>query len=170
VIILALLGLLLLGLIDFGSLLLGLWRIHADALGLGHELSNARLVHLVLGIFARTDHLGEPSAGLEQNQVGECAGKGPVCEGVTLEASPLVQSNPNGLLCGKVGVARPTPQASRVEAAVQLLTRVFELGRNLGSLLIGALGLVEVPLLLIGKELDDDEEEYEFAEYRVVGG
>jgi hypothetical protein len=67
-------------------------------------------------------------------------------------------------------VARPSPQASGVEAAVQLLARVLVICRNLGSLLVGGLCLVEVPLLLIGKELDNDEEEYEFAEDRVVRG
>lgn len=54
---------------------------------------------------------------------------------------------------------RELPQPAGVEAAVELRARVA--GLRLGRALVGAFGLVVVPLLLVGDELDRDEEDEE---------
>lgn len=56
-------------------------------------------------------------------------------------------------------MARELPQPAGVEAAVELRARVA--GLRLGRALVGAFGLVVVPLLLVGDELDRDEEDEE---------
>jgi hypothetical protein len=75
---------------------------------------------------------------------------------VGLAAGPLVQAHPDSLLSGEIGVARPRPETAGVETAVQLLAGVAVVFWCLGCGLVFRLRLVEVPLLLVGEELDDD--------------
>ena len=69
-----------------------------------NELPYILLVGFVLGVFLAGDALGEPSATLEEKQIANGANKGPIQQSVGLEAAPLVQCHPDGLLAGKVRV------------------------------------------------------------------
>jgi hypothetical protein len=159
-----------LGLPDFLLLRLALRQLHALGVSLGQELAHALLVDLVLGVLARGDELGEPCASLEQDEIAGSTRARPVQVRRGLQAAPLVQAHPERLLKGEVGVARPAEQARGVEATVELLARVAVLGRDLCGLLVGSLGFVVVPLLAVGEELHDDDEEHEAAEDGVVTG
>jgi hypothetical protein len=153
-------------------LLLGvtLRQLHALGVSFGQELTHALLIDLVLGILARGDELSEPRASLEQDEVSGSTRARPVQVRRGFQAAPLIQADPERLLKCEVGVARPAEQARGVEAAIELLARVVVLGRDLCGLLVGALGFVVVPLLAVGEELHDDDEEHEAAEDGVVLG
>lgn len=65
-------------------------------------------------------------------------------------------------------MARPCPQTTSIETTVKLLSCIFVVAGNLSRLVIGALYLVEDPLLLIGKKLDDYDDEHALAESLVI--
>jgi hypothetical protein len=155
--------------LDFLLLLFSLRQLHTLGAELGKELADTLLVDLVFGVLARAEKLGEPSAGLEQDQVSKCTCKCPVGIGLGLQAAPLVQAYPKGLLSGKVGVARPGEETSCVESTIQLLTRVFKVRGYLGSLLVCTLRFVIVPLGLVGEELENNDGEHGTTEQGVVG-
>ena len=104
--------------LDFLLLLFSLRQLHALGAELGNKLADTFLVDLVFRVLARAEQLGEPSAGLEQDQVSECTCECPVGVGLSLQAAPLVQAYPEGLFSGEVGVARPGKKTGCVESAV----------------------------------------------------
>jgi len=67
----------------------------------------------------------------------------------------LVQGDPDELLTQEVGVSRVAEEPSSVEAWLEVLASPTS--GNLGRLLVSVLGLVEVPLRAVGKELEDNE-------------
>lgn len=109
---------------------------------LGDEPPNLLLVRRVLGILARGDQLRQPRRALEQHDEKHRANGQPAVEAIGSEAGPLVQSEPDGLLGRKVGVARECPESGGDEAALQI--GLLEATRDLGGLLVLVLGLVEV--------------------------
>lgn len=144
-----------LSLLLVGSILLVDISVPACSGELGHELMHSALVLLVLWIFASSDLLSKPSAGLEQNQIRSSTNTGPVVHSVRVPAAPLVKAEPDGLLGKEVRVSTESPQARAAEATVQL--GACKLWRDLGCLLIQGFGFVEVPLLLVGEELEEDQ-------------
>lgn len=101
---------------------------------LRHELMNSALVLLVLWVFASSDLLRKPGAGLEQNQVRSGTNTGPVVYSVRVPAAPLIKAKPDGLLGKEIRVSTESPQAGAAEATVQF--RACILWRDLGRLLI----------------------------------
>ena len=154
--------------LDLLLLLLSLRQLHTLGAKLGKELADTLLIDLVLGVLACAEQLGEPSAGLEQDQVSKCTGACPVGVGLGLQAAPLIQAYPKGLLSSEVGVARPGEKTGGVESTVQLLTRVFLIGWYLGGFLVCTLGFVVVPLRLVGEELENNDGDHGTAEQGVV--
>jgi hypothetical protein len=122
---------------------------------LGQELADSLLINLVLGILLSAQLLGKPSAGLEEDQVRKGAHTAPVVEARGCDTRPLVKRNPDKLLADKVGVSRVAEETSGVEAWLKIFTSPP--GRKFGSLLVGVLGLVKVPLRLVGKPFEDNE-------------
>lgn len=127
----------------------------------GNEASHASLVFLVLRVLAGADRFGETNATLEDEQKAQGTNAGPLDVGFGAVAVPEVQSEPDGLLTEEVGVTRQGPETTDDESALQILRLILSLVlvRDAGSLLVVVLGSLEVPLLLIGEVLDDNEEE-----------
>lgn len=117
--------------------------------------SNSLLVKLVLGVLASGNVLSQRRAARENAQVRQRAGSSPVPPAASAVRGPHVQSDPDGLLGGEVGVAREFPEAGGVEAAVELGARVAWL--RLCGALVGGFGVVEVPLLLVRDPFDGDQ-------------
>ena len=139
--------------------LLGLLSLDREA---RQEPSNASLVIGVFRVLAGTDAFSQASTSLEDCKVPQDAQAGPavVCLGAV--AGPDVHGQPDGLLGNKVGVTRPRPKTTDNEAPLEILSTVLVLVglRNARAGLVLLLGSLEVPLLTIGEELDEDEEEY----------
>lgn len=55
---------------------------------------------------------------MKEDQVGKCTDAGPVPEGFSVPAAPLVEHSPDGLLGGEIGVSAPGPETGDYEAAV----------------------------------------------------
>lgn len=123
---------------------------------------NPLLIQLVLGILASRNVLGQGNASSENAQVCDRTGNSPIPPTASSVRSPDIESNPDGLLGGEVGVARELPQSSGVEAAVELRTRVAWL-RLSGALVSGFCGM-EVPLLSVGEPLNNNEDDEEAGE------
>lgn len=120
------------------------------------------LVQLVLGVLASRNVLGQRNAASENAQVGYRTRNSPVPPAASGVRSPDVESDPDGLLGGEVGVARELPETGGVEAAVELGARVAWL--RFGGALVGGFRGVEVPLLAVGEPLDCDEDDEEARE------
>lgn len=101
---------------------------------LGHKLVNSALILLVLWVFASSDLLSKPCAGLEENQVRSGTNTGPVVNSVRVPAAPLIKTKPDGLLGKEVRVSTESPQTRAAEATVQF--RACILWWDLGRLLI----------------------------------
>lgn len=127
----------------------------------GNEASHASLVFLVLRVLAGADRFGETNATLEDEQKAQDTNAGPLDVGFSAVAVPEVKSEPDGLLTEEVRVTRQGPETTDDEAALQILGLVpaLVLVRDASSLLVVVLGSLEVPLLLVGEVLDDNEEE-----------
>ena len=134
-------------------------QLHALRVSLGQELGDALLVDLVFGVFACAQELGEPRASLEEDEIAESTAAGPVEKRVSLQAAPLVQAHPEGLLGRKVGVTGPAEEACSVEAAVELGASVALLG--LSGLLVSSFCFVKVPLLSVSDVFDGDQSDEE---------
>lgn len=89
-----------------------------------NEPSHVLLVDLIVGILVRRDELSQPSRALEQREVAESADTGEADPRFASDSAPEVQKHPHRLLGREVGVARPREEAGRVEAVLDLLTRV----------------------------------------------
>ena len=109
---------------------------------LGHKPPDQLLVSRVLGILARRNQLRQPRRALEQHDEKYRANGQPAVEAIGSEAGPLVQSEPDGLLGRKVGVARKCPESRGDETALQI--GLLEAPRDLGRLFVLALGPVEI--------------------------
>jgi hypothetical protein len=118
------------------------------------EPSNFLLVNLVLGVLASRNILSQGCATSEDAQVCQRTSSSPVPPAASAVRGPRIQRDPDGLLGGEVGVTRERPETGCVEAAVELRARVAWL--RFGGALVGGFGVVEVPLLLVGDELDGD--------------
>lgn len=127
----------------------------------GNEASHASLVLLVLRVLAGADRFGETNATLEDEQKAQDTNAGPLDVGFGAVAVPEVQSEPDGLLTEEVRVTRQGPETTDDEAALQILRLIpaLVLVGDAGCLLVVVLGSLEVPLLLIGEVLDNNEEE-----------
>lgn len=151
------------GLLLAGRLVLGLHRQAGD------EAADTSLVVTVFRILAGTDGLGELDTALEDEEQAKNAEASPLDEGLGAVAVPQVQSEPDGLLGGEVGVARQRPQAGDSESTLQILggELILVLARDTGGVLVFVLGTVEMPLLLVGEELNDEEEEGDTREAQI---
>lgn len=131
--------------------------IHACSTDLWQEFSDSLLIYLVFRVLLRAEQLCEPGTSLEEDQIRERSSKTPVYVGLRLPAGPLVQGNPHGLLGSEVGMTRPCPEPTGIESAIELLTCISVVFWYFCRLLVSVLGAVIIPLLLVGKELDEDE-------------
>ena len=82
---------------------------------------------------------------------------------------PEVKSEPNGLFRSKVGMAGERPQAADDEATLKIfrVILVLEVTGDPGGGVVFVLGILESPLLLIGKELENDEDQGDTGEDQV---
>jgi len=106
---------------------------------------------------------------VEEDDVAERADAAPVGVCLRAVAGPQVQRKPDGLLCGEVRVAAPGPETTDDEATVQVLGRELALVLvwDAGGLQVLLLRALELPLLLVGEELDDHEEDADAGEDQV---
>ena len=124
-----------------------------------NEPSHTGLIFTVLGILAGADRLSERGATLEDEEVADDSETSPLEVVSGAVAVPEVQDQPEGLLGGEVGVTGKRPETADDESALQILGAELALVW-LGDacvLVVLAFGLVEVPLLLVGKIFDDDQ-------------
>lgn len=119
------------------------------------ESANPLLIELVLRVLAGRNGFRQRRTSGENTQVGDGTNCTPVHPAPSTVGTQSVDTNPNGLLSGKVGVAGKLPQPTSVETSVQLRARVARL--RFGGALVCGFGLMEIPLLLVGNKFNSDE-------------
>lgn len=124
-----------------------LWNT-AGAQYLRNEHTNQSLILFIFRILLCSEKLSQPSASLEQKHVREWPCECPVHEYVAIEASPLVDHDPDGLLRSKVRMTAPRPEPSDNEATIKICSSEFTISRNLGGSLVILLGLLKVCIVL----------------------
>lgn len=134
----------------------------------GQEPANPLLVDLVLRVLAGRNVLGQRRAASEDTEIRNRSCGGPVPPATSVVGSPSIQRDPDRLLGSEVGVAGELPQTSGIETAIELGARIA--GLWFGGALVFSLGLVEIPLLLVGNEFDGDKGDEEAGDSRVYGG
>lgn len=109
-----------------------------------HEHPHPLPISPVLRILPRRDFFREPRARLEQDQVGHGPEAGPVVVRLREVAGPGVQRHPGGLLGEEIRVPREGPEALGEEAAVEVAGGEGGAGGELGGVLVGFFGVLEV--------------------------
>ena len=106
---------------------------------------------------------------MEDKQVPHDTEAGPLEVVLGAVGTPEIHAQPDSLLSNKVGVSRPRPEAADHEATLQVFRSVLVLVRtgNPSVVMVFLLRVLEVPLLLVGKKLDNDEEENSARESQV---
>lgn len=122
------------------------WRERSQALWI--EFPNSLLVELVIWILLCSDELGEPCRSLEKDEIRDSTNRCPIPQTACNQTAPLIQYHPESLFCGKVWMARVSPQSLCKEATIEVC--LLELGWDFGSRLVLLLCILVVPLLLIG--------------------
>jgi hypothetical protein len=139
------------------------------------EFADKALILLVFWVLLSCNQLGQPSAALKEQEIGEGASKSPVHECVGRVASPLIQHDPDGLLGSEVWVTGPGPKTAHYEATIEIFGVVFAVRWDFGCCLVVFFGILVAcsavsftvclkdlsrganltPLLLISKEFND---------------
>lgn len=96
-----------------------LWRLVA-ADGCRNKHSDLLLVLLVFGVLAGSDGLGQPGRTLKEEDEASGTGKSPIIQIVRCKATPLVENEPNCLLCKEVWMSAICPKSRCEESSIEL--------------------------------------------------
>jgi hypothetical protein len=116
-----------------------------------HKPIHQSLVLPVFRILPRGDLLGQCRAQLKEQHVQRTTNRGPIKHGISDEAGPLINHDPESLLAEKIGMPAEPPQPTHHETPLQVLP-----GEALQHLLsatfqVAAFRALVAPLLLIGQ-------------------
>ena len=88
---------------------------------------------------------------------------------VSAVAGPEIEAEPDGLLCGEVGMTAQGPETRDDKAAIKVFggESILELVGNAGCIQVGTFHALEPPLLFVREQLDQNEEKEETGEDEV---
>ena len=127
------------------------------------------MIFPVFGVLAGADSLSKADASLEDEEKTDNTRSSPLGVLLRTVGVPKVQCEPDGLLGCEIRVPRERPQSAHNETSLKVfrVILILEVARDAGRVVVFCLGSLELPLLLVGKEFEDDEKECDTGEDQV---